>query len=381
MAQYPCPKFSLSGAEDMKCKGMKMQYISQLKMKSNYRFYNFCCIALFVLILTCESNTQKESKVIISTNPWLKPLILNAPKISSNTSNSKTKGHRARINLYYQMDPHIGQKLFLKIDSAAKANGWLETDIRAGDKFIDFKTYWKNWHGEYGINGQYNLIIWFCNLNSIILDWQAAPSDSEILNDIKCAHDPLRDDLAYKGYRKSYYVSKIGRYLSMLPQDHQLYRTLDSELEGFLLADPIADIRVGVTCIYSDWKLKSKFHRADSLLERACDDTSPIVRLYGAMGLMRLGDSGNSKAPPILVEFATGKVINKISESVLLGERILAYRNSKTKEDEVQNMKRTLRMEAVGALKISSTESAKKALEQLKTDSSQEIRNIIQNRH
>jgi hypothetical protein len=337
-----------------------------------------CCPALFLLLLVCISSDQKESEAVLVSNPWLKPFVLNVPIITPDASNAKTKGHNARIRLCYEKKPGIGQKLFPKIDSAALAEGWIETDIRASDIFVDFKTYWRNWHGEYGITGQYNLVIWFCNVNCIILDWQAAPSDSAILYAIKRAHDT-----GYKGLGRSFYVSQIGRYLAKLPQDHHLYLMLDAELENFLIKDQSAEIRAGAANIYCEWRLQSKYRKAVSLLERSCDDASPLVRLYSATGIMRLGDSENRKALPVLIDFATGNALKRLGGKELMDAGVpnsqVADRFGEIKDELVQKTKKTMRIEAVSALLTSRTESAKKTLELLKTDSIQEIRNIIQN--
>ena len=217
-----------------------------------------CFFPLVLVLLACESSCHKKSKLVLAKNPWLKPFIFNAPRIVSKTSDSTANRHFTRISLWYKKNPHIGQKLFPRIDSAAKANGWIETDLRASDKFIDNKTYWKNWHGEDGISGQYNLIIEFCIVNGIIFDLQSAPSDSAILRNVKLAHDFLRDDPADKKRNRSFFVRNIGRYLSMLPQDHHLYKMLDGEFENFLLKDPIPDIRLSATSTYSEWRLKDR---------------------------------------------------------------------------------------------------------------------------
>ena len=151
---------------------MKMHYLNPMKKNPHFQILKLFFFAPFLLLFACESSSQKESKLVLSKNPWLKPFIFNAPKIVSKTTDSTTNRHFTRISFWYEKDPRNGQKLFPRIDSAAKADGWIETDIRAGDKFIDNKTYWKNWHGENGISGQYNLIIWCCIVNAIIFDLQ-----------------------------------------------------------------------------------------------------------------------------------------------------------------------------------------------------------------
>jgi len=62
------------------------------------KFLKLFFFSLVLVLFSCESSSQKESKRVLAKNPWLKPFIFNAPKIVSKASDSIARRHFTRIS-------------------------------------------------------------------------------------------------------------------------------------------------------------------------------------------------------------------------------------------------------------------------------------------
>jgi hypothetical protein len=206
-------------------------------------------LVLFFSLTSCTHKHADPLSSVIHRNPWLKPFAISAICAKESQTTQSIRAYNL-IDLRYPEGFIIGPSLYGRIDSAAAMEGWEITKVYANAKFLDHKIYWKNWHGQSDIRGEYNIILTPCG-GSLAIQWMKTPSDTVIRRMLQTLHADQRKN-SWDGSQVEIDIYALGHEIVKYPKSHPLFGLISEELKTVQWNDTLRSGRRAARCIIQD---------------------------------------------------------------------------------------------------------------------------------
>lgn len=186
------------------------------------------------------------------------------------------------------------------------------------------------------------------------------------------SYDDQKNNYSSRAQGVYQFASCIKRYSDANIDISPIY----DELVNFLLNDPYPNVRAAAAEVLP---LTGK-SEAVAQLQKALKDKSILVRLRAASAIIKMGNTDDMTALPVLASIATSETMNKLTREELINSGIYHTNiDFGGKKGGIEIYKLMFQSEAVQNLIKSKTNYAKLAIKEIEKNAYPEVKTIIAN--